>query len=116
MFRVIVCGGRDFVDRDAIYRALDKAHAKRTIGLLMTGDAPGAEVLAQDWARARHIVHEVYRTHVTRDGSDSLHRRNQWMLGAGANGVVAFPGVNQEACDLVRQATMAGVPVWRPFP
>jgi len=34
---VIVCGGRDYMDRDAVFSSLDKVHAKAPVTLLAHG-------------------------------------------------------------------------------
>ena len=44
---VLVCGGRDFADRDLVYRTMDKVLDKYPDGLLVvTGAAPGADAIA----------------------------------------------------------------------
>ena len=35
--RVIVCGGRNYADRDHVFRVLDDIHAKRSIALIIEG-------------------------------------------------------------------------------
>lgn len=41
--KVIVCGGRDYQDRDAVWAALDKAHAQRPLSMVIHGGARGAD-------------------------------------------------------------------------
>jgi hypothetical protein len=63
--RLLVCGGRAYADRVALWKALDAAHRKRPITLLIHGDAGqeaedgrvicGADKLAGVWAEARGI-------------------------------------------------------------
>ena len=56
--KVLVCGGRDYEDRDHVYRVLDAYLAR--IGpdmLLINGGAPGADTLAREWAVDRRVDH-----------------------------------------------------------
>ena len=112
--KLLVCGGRDFTDRAAVFAALDRADAKRPVMLLIHGAARGADTLAGEWAAARGVtVAECpadWQTHGKAAGSI----RNQQMLGLYApDGVVAFPGGSGTA-DMVRRARGAGIPVWEP--
>lgn len=53
---VLVCGGRDFSDRDLVYTTLDKVIAKYPEMWLLTGSCPdGADALAEAWAKEREI-------------------------------------------------------------
>lgn len=57
-YKVLVCGGRDYRDRDRIYQVLD-AYLSR-IGpdmLLINGGAPGADTIAREWAVDRRVDH-----------------------------------------------------------
>ena len=47
--RVLVCGGRNYVDRQALYHALDELHRLRKFELLIVGGARGADTLAEEW-------------------------------------------------------------------
>ena len=66
---VLVCGGCNYDDRRKAYQTLDAVHAEEPISRIVTGQAPGADQLAIDWAGARQVEHvEVTRT--------QKHRRN----------------------------------------
>ena len=52
---VLVCGGRDYTSYQTIWREMDAIHAKLPISLLITGDAQGADNLADLWAAKRGI-------------------------------------------------------------
>ena len=58
--RVLVCGGRNYVDRQALYHALDELHRLRKFELLIAGGARGADTLAEKWANDRNIPTEIY--------------------------------------------------------
>jgi hypothetical protein len=56
--KVLVCGGRDYLDQEKIYHVLDAQLAK--IGpnmLLINGGAPGADTIAREWAVSRKVDH-----------------------------------------------------------
>jgi len=57
-YKVLVCGGRNYSDRDKIYHTLDAYLAR--IGpdfLLINGGAPGADTIAREWAVDRRVDH-----------------------------------------------------------
>lgn len=49
-FRVLVCGGRRYQNRKAVFAYLDVKHAHRPITLIIHGGARGADTLAKEWA------------------------------------------------------------------
>jgi hypothetical protein len=50
--RVLVCGGRQFGDRDMLRAALDRLSKDRGFSLVISGGARGADTLAEEWAKA----------------------------------------------------------------
>ena len=112
--KLLVCGGRDFADREGLGRALDAAHAKRPITILIHGGARGADRLAGRWAEERGILVAEVRALWKQHGNGAGPIRNRGMLALGPDGVIAFPGGNGTA-DMGSIATAAGVPVWRPL-
>lgn len=125
--RVLVCGGRDYDDREHIWLTLSAIDAETPISLLIHGAATGADACGKAWAEARGKPAKPFPAHwrdlshpdavirTRRDGvkydAKAGHRRNTLMLHEGRpNLVVAFPGGNGTA-DMVRIAKAAGVPV-----
>ena len=128
--KILVCGGRNYQDKRATFAALDRAHAKRPIRLVIHGDADGADTLAKMWAQLRGIPDHPFPAdwpNITlpgavvrkrRDGVEydamAVHVRNQRMSDEGRpDGVLALPRGTGTA-DMVRRAEAAGLPVWRP--
>jgi hypothetical protein len=116
---VLVCGGRDFADRDFVFRCLDRAHAKRPITLVISGGADGADALGEQWAQANRVHCAVVKAlWNARDGSldrSAGPKRNEAMLSLAPDAVIAFPGGNGTA-HMVRVAMDANVTVWEPKP
>ena len=51
---VLVCGGRDFTDRDLLFATMDRVLAKYPDGLMIVqGAAKGADLLAEGWCKSR---------------------------------------------------------------
>jgi predicted Rossmann-fold nucleotide-binding protein len=113
-FRVIVCGGRDYRDFDRVHAALDAAHKRRRIGLIVHGGAPGADTFADEWAAANGVPVKTYAAEWERLGAGAGPRRNQQMADAGADALIAFPG-GRGTADMVRRAIAARIVVWKPF-
>ena len=109
--RVLVCGGRDYDDRDQLYAALDRLHAEHRFSLVIAGGAEGADTLARDWAKARDVPVKVYMANWGRLGPKAGPIRNQRMLDKGKPDlVIAFPG-GRGTADMVGKARQAGVEV-----
>ena len=51
--RVLVCGGRDYTDRAALYAELDRLHAEYSFGTIISGGASGADALELSGRRRR---------------------------------------------------------------
>lgn len=124
MIKLLVCGGRDFADRDFVFACLDRVDRKHTVGLLAhgaccyrDGTLRGADRWADEWAAARGVT--VSRFPVTptdwgRHGLRAGPMRNMHMLAAiGPDAAVAFPGGSGTA-DMVAKLEARGVPVWQP--
>lgn len=110
--RVIVCGGRDYEDQTTVAEVL------RAIALpwdlddpitLVHGDAPGADRLAAAfWTHSVDGNVESFPADWKRHGKGAGPTRNQQMLDAGADLVIAFPG-GRGTADMVDRARKAGV-------
>lgn len=90
--RIIACGGRDFDDWVAVCRALDLLDSRSPIGLLIHGDAPGADRTAADWAMKHRVPIKCYPADWGKHGRRAGPLRNAQMLTELPDGVVAFPG------------------------
>ena len=113
--RILVCGGRDYQDWRRVYKALDHLHAQRGITCIIHGAAPGADTLADRWAKERGLRVEPWAAEWKRYGNAAGPKRNAEMLaGARPDAVVAFPG-GPGTADMTRRAEAVGLKVWRPY-
>jgi hypothetical protein len=116
-FRVLVCGGRDYDDRERLFGVLDKALKAATLAertfVLIHGNARGADKLSHEWATARQVYDvRVYPADWNTHKKAAGPIRNRLMLTDGQpHAIVAFPGGNGTA-DMIRQGKKAGVPVY----
>jgi len=108
--RVIVCGGRNFMDWDRGYAELDRIHAERPIQIVIHGNARGADSMADCWARRRKIPCWPVPAEWSRYGKSAGPKRNAKMLGLKPQQVIAFPG-GSGTRDMVKRARAAGVEV-----
>ena len=107
--KVIVCGGRDYRDRERVFATLDAIHAETPITILMHGNAHGADALADDWAFQKVKIATflpLWKEH----GRAAGPMRNQEMLDASPDLVIAFPG-GRGTADMVRRARDVNVHV-----
>ena len=107
--RVLVCGGRDYDDQDAVFSVLNKLRPT----FIIEGGARGADTLAWLWAR-RNLGPDQrlqFQARWDRHGKAAGAIRNQEMIDIGKPDlVVAFPG-GKGTADMVRRAKRAGIPV-----
>ena len=113
MTRVLVCGGRDFVDHARVRAVLDHYHNDNPFSVVIHGAARGADTLAAEWADARSIRVLPFPADWDGHGRSAGHIRNAQMLREGKPDVViAFPG-GRGTANMIDQAERAGVPVLR---
>lgn len=117
--RLLVCGGRQYSDRAALWAALDAIQAGDGVRVLIEGgqrgrkDAPGADWLAARWAGARGVPLFTYPADWCRHGKAAGPLRNEQMICAGQPDLVlAAPG-GAGTADMVNKARKHGVQVQR---
>lgn len=108
--RVLVCGGRDYSDKDNLYSILDKIHEKYSISVIIQGCASGADWLAAEWAFDYGIDCEYYPADWDTFGKTAGLLRNQQMLNTKPDLVVAFPG-GKGTAHMINISKAAGVEV-----
>jgi hypothetical protein len=111
--KVIVCGGRNYQNRERVFETLDSIHAENPITRLIQGGAKGADDLAFRWGmQAKTKGMEILTVHADweKHGRAAGPIRNAEMLEEHPDLVVAFPG-GRGTADMVRQAKRAGVMV-----
>lgn len=111
--RILVCGGRDFSDKNYVYHILDGARIYFDSKFcIIEGGANGADSLARDWAFDRGVACIEVRAHWGHYGKRAGTIRNQWMLDfCRPDLVIAFEG-GPGTADMKRSARMAGVAVY----
>ena len=109
--RVLVTGGRDYSDAQAVSDSLNRLDEIASIECVIHGGAPGADALGAVWAASRHLRMEAYPADWGAHGRAAGPIRNQRMIDEGKPDlVVAFPG-GRGTADMVRRARAAGIEV-----
>ena len=104
---VLVFGGRDFSDREAVFAALDSERPDKVI----PGGAPGADALAREWCFDRKVSYWNVPADWTRYGKAAGPIRNQRMIDEGCPSLaLEFPG-GRGTADMHRRCVEAGVPI-----
>lgn len=108
---VLVCGGRDYADRDYLYQYLDQLRQEVSLRRLIHGNARGADSLAAQWAQDRSIPTRAFPADWKKYGKSAGFRRNEQMLREGKPDlVVGFPG-GKGTGHMLQLARQAGVTV-----
>ena len=120
-FRVLVCGGRDYDDRERLFRVLDEALQAATLSgktfTLVHGGARGADSLSHVWATDRKItdkggVVRVYEADWETHGRAAGPIRNKLMLTSEQpHVIIGFKG-GRGTAHMIRIGKEAGVPVY----
>lgn len=111
--RVLVCGGRDYVDAIAVAAHLDALLREAAYDTLVViqGGATGADQMARDWCARNGVPYDNYPADWTAHRKAAGPLRNQRMIDHGKpDQVLAFPG-GKGTADMVRRARRAGLPV-----
>lgn len=110
--KVLVCGGRNYDDKQAIWQELQRiADSRGPITALIEGGARGVDQHAYAWAKWRGIEQKTYPADWNRHGRAAGPIRNATMLADGnPDLVVAFPG-GVGTAHMVTIARKAGVEV-----
>lgn len=90
--KVIVCGGRNFWDKDFVFFKLDEIHSQTPITLVIHGAPAGADSLANAWANENKIQRLPCPANWKDYGKRAGIIRNAEMLALNPNMVIAFPG------------------------
>lgn len=107
--RVLVCGGRDFEDFEAVDYVLEYFHTKvEPISLIIQGGATGADSLAKDWAHMNYIPCLEHPANWPKYNKPAGMIRNKEMLKWGPEMVIAFPG-GKGTAGMVKLAKQAGL-------
>jgi len=116
-FWVLVCGGRDYGDWNAVYRELDAVLAhRRSAGLpdggmvVLEGGATGADRFARWWATERGISFHEEPAEWGVHGRSAGIIRNQKMVEMSPDLCIAFPG-GRGTADMVSRCRRQGIPV-----
>lgn len=110
----LVCGGRDYANRDSVFVALDALHRKHSNLTILHGACPtGADAFAHEWAILNECPVIAVPAQWSTRGPSAGPIRNGMMLHYLPHGCVAFPG-GAGTADMVRQAERAGIKVWHP--
>lgn len=111
--RVLVCGGRDFDDRELLFATLDRVHAKHGDALVIIhGAYKGADLLGERWAKVREVPYCGVPARWLRLGGAAGPDRNQRMRNEfNPQACVSFPGGRgtRNMCELMREI---GIEPW----
>jgi predicted Rossmann-fold nucleotide-binding protein len=105
---VLVCGGRDYRDKEHVYKVLDQIYAHYGELVIINGGAGGADSYAHGWAIDRAQHHTKMMSLWDRHQKAGGVIRNSAMLALRPNLVIAFPG-GPGTANMVKQARAAGV-------
>lgn len=109
--KVLVCGGRGWRDGEFVERVLDRVLANRgPIERLIHGDAHGADQLAGAWARKHGVLEWDFLPEWHRVEAPDAAARNQRMIEASPDLVIAFPG-GAGTADMLKRVRDAGIEV-----
>lgn len=111
MIRAIVCGGRDYADRETLFKVLDGIRPD----LVIQGAAKGADAMALEWCHSRMVECWNMPADWKKHGKAAGPIRNRRMIEEGRPDlVIAFPGGIGTA-DMIRQAEEASIRVITPY-
>src|SRR5690349_8717861 len=116
--KLLVCGGRDFAIRDAVWATLDAAVHYGGCREIICGYDPddsryqGADQLAFEWAQENEFPCRTFPADWKQYGRSAGPRRNALMAADQPDACAAFPRANGEwgsgTLDMIGKAARAG--------
>jgi hypothetical protein len=109
LIRLLVCGGRDYVNERKVFEILHQY--KGQVSILIHGFARGADSIAQQWAVINRVPELGFKAQWERFGAAAGPKRNMQMLIEGKPTlVIAFPG-GRGTEHMKRITKDAGIPL-----
>lgn len=108
---VVIAGGRDYLPTQADVVWLDQMHEKLRITKVISGGANGADLLGENWSKARKIELEVVQAEWNKHGNAAGPIRNIKM-GAIADALLVFPG-GRGTAHMISVMERSNKPVFR---
>lgn len=120
--RVLVCGGRDYADADAVFCAMFRLHVSRGVSVVIHGACRtevNADKLAGRWAEEMGIPVEAYPVDPRLDGPNPrqapINRNARMLMLSNPHGGVAFPSAGPGTADMVARMEARNIKVWKPY-
>ena len=117
--RVIVCGSRNFTDKEICFKALDQLLGENPNVEIISGHAKGADQFGEEYAALHGIPTKVFLPDWKRYGRGAGLIRNQEMLAYSkeeSSLVVAFwDGKSKGTKNMIETASAEGVKVYIVF-
>lgn len=109
------------LQRDRVFAALDMAHSRNAVTLLMhgacnahTGQMTGADRWAHEWAEERGVTLDPHPANWQMWNKAAGPMRNKQMAELGAHGVITFAG-DRSTRSMLHWAREFGIPCWAPY-
>jgi len=117
--RIIVCGSREWTDRERIVATLEHKRIHAPSLTVVHGDcSSGADAIAAQWCRQWRpyaplsVTEEPHPADWNKHGKAAGPIRNQAMADTGAELCLAFwTGESRGTLDMITRAVKAGIPV-----
>lgn len=113
--KVIVCGGRDFTDKDFLFQKLNKMNVEFGFDVIYEGGAKGADSLAREWAKEFNIPCKTFPAEWNKYGSKAGPIRNLQMLDQNPDLVIGFAG-GRGTDHMITVARKVGITTYRFYP
>ena len=113
MFKVIIAGGRDFVDSLYLHKTLDKLLSGKHYDevIILSGRARGADTLGENYGVIKGIRVDGYPANWEKYGKTAGYRRNLEMAND-ADALVAFwDGISRGTMHMITIARKQGLEV-----
>ena len=118
-YKVLVCGSRDYPDRDRVFQTLDQYRAKLgTRMMVISGGATKADEYARQWATSRKVDHMILYARWDTEGKAAGPIRNRRMAAKKPKLVLAFSrdfDASWGTSDMIRVAEKLNIEVKKFF-
>lgn len=105
---IVICGMRNYTDREGLYRALDNLLNWVKVKRVITGGCRGTDALAKDYAEAHGYQHREVKANWVKHGRKAGPLRNREMAKQANATVAVWDGISRGTKSMLDEAKKAG--------
>lgn len=109
--RVAVIGSRTFKNKEKLFEELERFHLEKSISLIISGGALGADSLAQEWAESNNIKTQIFLPDWKKLGKSAGVIRNKYIIDSCEYCIAFWDGISKGTLHSINLAKARKIPI-----